>query len=133
MLQVFDQDVKEQAATALWALAGHTRKQRKSISELISYRFVLDLLLSTSDKMQYVGKATGMGRDRRGLGWLQRVLFHNLAVSTWDARKFTIKPSRLSCHHVRSHEVNKAVCQAQYKSVLDDTVTAGHWINRADH
>ncbi|TSW62336.1 Ankyrin and armadillo repeat-containing protein [Bagarius yarrelli] len=60
LLKVFDQDVREQGATALWALAGHTRKQQKFISELIGYRLILDLLLSTSDKMQYVGKAVGM-------------------------------------------------------------------------
>lgn len=63
MPQIFDQEVKEQGATALWALAGHTPKQQKYIAELISYRFVLELLLSMSDKMQYVGKAAGTGPD----------------------------------------------------------------------
>lgn len=65
--QVFSQEVREQGATALWALAGHTPKQQKYIAKLISYRFVLELLLSTSDKMQYVGKAVGTGPDRAQL------------------------------------------------------------------
>lgn len=67
MPQVFDQDVREQGATALWALAGHARMQQKFIAELIGYRFVLDLLLSTSDKMQYVGKVAGTGSERARL------------------------------------------------------------------
>ncbi|XP_053482162.1 ankyrin and armadillo repeat-containing protein isoform X2 [Ictalurus furcatus] len=67
LLKVFDQEVREQGATALWALAGHTRKQQKHVAELIGYRFVLDLLLSTSDKMQYVGcqVVTALSRDCR--------------------------------------------------------------------
>ncbi|KAF5903381.1 ankyrin and armadillo repeat-containing protein, partial [Clarias magur] len=67
LLKVFDQEVREQGATALWALAGHTPKQQKYIAELISYRFVLDLLLSTSDKMQYVGcqASIALSRDCR--------------------------------------------------------------------
>lgn len=112
--QVFDQEVREQGATALWALAGHTQKQQKHIAELISYPFVLDLLLSTSDKMQYVGKAAGTGPDRARL---QCVLFqdpqHILLSASGGTHKFTIKPSQRSCHLVRSHEVNKSACQAQ--------------------
>lgn len=107
MPQVFDQEVREQGATALWALAGHTRKQQKHIAELIGYRFVLDLLLSTSDKMQYVGKAAGTGTGTE-LSSLQRVLFQNPQHC-----KFKIKPSQRSCHLVRSHEGNKTACQAQ--------------------
>ncbi|XP_027023459.2 ankyrin and armadillo repeat-containing protein isoform X1 [Tachysurus fulvidraco] len=67
LLKVFDQEVREQGATALWVLAGHTLKQQKQIAELISYRFILDLLLSTSDKMQYVGcqAVIALSRDCR--------------------------------------------------------------------
>ncbi|XP_076858454.1 ankyrin and armadillo repeat-containing protein isoform X2 [Brachyhypopomus gauderio] len=55
LLKVFQQDVREQAATALWALAGSTLKQKKEMAKLIGYHFILDMLLSSSDKMQYVG------------------------------------------------------------------------------
>lgn len=82
MPQVFDQEVKEQGATALWVLGGHTPKQQKHIAELIGYRFVLDLLLSTSDKMQYVGKAAGTGPDRAGLFTIPKSTAR-LVVSVW--------------------------------------------------
>uniref|UniRef100_A0A4W4HLS7 Ankyrin and armadillo repeat containing n=1 Tax=Electrophorus electricus TaxID=8005 RepID=A0A4W4HLS7_ELEEL len=55
LLKVFQQEVREPGATALWALAGSTLKQQKKMAKLIGYHFILDMLLSTSDKMQYVG------------------------------------------------------------------------------
>lgn len=54
---MFQLDVREQGATSLWALAGQTLKQQKLMAELMGYPVILDLLLSSSDKMQYVGKA----------------------------------------------------------------------------
>uniref|UniRef100_A0A672QUH1 Ankyrin and armadillo repeat containing n=1 Tax=Sinocyclocheilus grahami TaxID=75366 RepID=A0A672QUH1_SINGR len=53
----FQLEVQEQGATALWALAGQTLKQQKLMAEQMGYLLILDLLLSSSDKMQYVGKA----------------------------------------------------------------------------
>uniref|UniRef100_A0A673JB70 Ankyrin and armadillo repeat containing n=1 Tax=Sinocyclocheilus rhinocerous TaxID=307959 RepID=A0A673JB70_9TELE len=53
----FQLEVREQGATALWALAGQTLKQQKLMAEQMGYPVILDLLLSSSDKMQYVGKA----------------------------------------------------------------------------
>uniref|UniRef100_A0A671L1H0 Uncharacterized protein n=1 Tax=Sinocyclocheilus anshuiensis TaxID=1608454 RepID=A0A671L1H0_9TELE len=53
----FQLEVREQGATALWALAGQTLKQQKLMAEQMGYLVILDLLLSSSDKMQYVGKA----------------------------------------------------------------------------
>uniref|UniRef100_A0A5F8GIZ3 Ankyrin and armadillo repeat containing n=1 Tax=Monodelphis domestica TaxID=13616 RepID=A0A5F8GIZ3_MONDO len=47
--------VKEQGATALWALAGQSLKQQKFMAEQIGYNFIIDMLLSPSAKMQYVG------------------------------------------------------------------------------
>uniref|UniRef100_A0A8C0IPX1 Ankyrin and armadillo repeat containing n=1 Tax=Chelonoidis abingdonii TaxID=106734 RepID=A0A8C0IPX1_CHEAB len=53
--QAFHLTVKEQGATTLWALAGQTLKQQKLMAEQIGYNFIIDMLLSPSDKMQYVG------------------------------------------------------------------------------
>ncbi|KAL2081373.1 hypothetical protein ACEWY4_023226 [Coilia grayii] len=55
LLKVFQLDIREQGAVSLWALAGQTRRQQKQMAESIGYHYVLDLLLSSSDKMQYVG------------------------------------------------------------------------------
>ncbi|MBN3308422.1 ANKAR protein, partial [Amia calva] len=55
LLKVFQQEVREQGAVSLWALAGQTLKQQKIMAEHIGYHFILDLLYSSSDKMQYVG------------------------------------------------------------------------------
>lgn len=54
--QAFEIDVKEQGAVALWALAGQTLKQQKYMAEQIGYSFIINMLLSPSAKMQYVGK-----------------------------------------------------------------------------
>lgn len=53
--QAFQIDVKEQAAVALWALAGQTLKQQKYMAEQIGYTLIINMLLSPSAKMQYVG------------------------------------------------------------------------------
>ncbi|MEE6490361.1 hypothetical protein FKM82_015857 [Ascaphus truei] len=55
LLKVFQLEVREQGCTALWALAGQTLKQQKTMAEQIGYNFIIDMLLSPSDKMQYVG------------------------------------------------------------------------------
>ncbi|KAM4697814.1 ankyrin and armadillo repeat-containing protein [Rhinophrynus dorsalis] len=55
LLKVFQLEVREQGSTTLWALAGQTRKQQKTMAEHIGYNFIIDMLLSPSDKMQYVG------------------------------------------------------------------------------
>ncbi len=54
---MFQLDVREQGAMSLWALAGQTLKQQKLMAQQMGYPVILDLLLSSSDKMQYVGKA----------------------------------------------------------------------------
>ncbi|EMP26250.1 Ankyrin and armadillo repeat-containing protein [Chelonia mydas] len=56
-VQAFHLTVKEQGAITLWALAGQTLKQQKLMAEQIGYNFIIDMLLSPSDKMQYVGVA----------------------------------------------------------------------------
>uniref|UniRef100_A0A2K6LKT7 Ankyrin and armadillo repeat containing n=1 Tax=Rhinopithecus bieti TaxID=61621 RepID=A0A2K6LKT7_RHIBE len=53
--KAFQIDVKEQGAIALWALAGQTLKQQKYMAEQIGYSFIINMLLSPSAKMQYVG------------------------------------------------------------------------------
>ncbi|OCT63921.1 ankyrin and armadillo repeat-containing protein [Xenopus laevis] len=55
LLKVFQLEVREQGSTTLWALAGQTRKQQKAMAEHIGYKFMIDMLLSPSDKMQYIG------------------------------------------------------------------------------
>ncbi|XP_069589954.1 ankyrin and armadillo repeat-containing protein [Ranitomeya imitator] len=55
LLKVFQLDVREQGSTTLWVLAGQTWKQQKAMSENIGINFILDMLVSPSDKMQYVG------------------------------------------------------------------------------
>ncbi|CAO2616248.1 Ankyrin and armadillo repeat-containing protein [Lemmus lemmus] len=55
LLKAFQLDVKEQGAIALWALAGQTLKQQKYMAEQIGYNFIINMLLSPSAKMQYVG------------------------------------------------------------------------------
>ncbi|XP_060158136.1 ankyrin and armadillo repeat-containing protein [Globicephala melas] len=55
LLKAFQIDVKEQGAVTLWALAGQTLKQRKYMAEQIGYNFIINMLLSPSAKMQYVG------------------------------------------------------------------------------
>ncbi|XP_043927926.1 ankyrin and armadillo repeat-containing protein-like [Protopterus annectens] len=55
LLKIFQLDVKEQGAVTLWTLAGATIKQQKLMAEQIGYYFIFDMLLSSSDKMQYVG------------------------------------------------------------------------------
>nr|XP_036870982.1 ankyrin and armadillo repeat-containing protein [Manis javanica] len=55
LLKAFQIDVKEQAAVALWALAGQTLKQQKYMAEQIGYTLIINMLLSPSAKMQYVG------------------------------------------------------------------------------
>lgn len=56
MTQVFQVEAREQGAVSLWALAGHTLKQQRLMAEHIGYHFILELILSSSDRMQYVGR-----------------------------------------------------------------------------
>ncbi|XP_058888158.1 ankyrin and armadillo repeat-containing protein [Acipenser ruthenus] len=55
LLKVFQLEVREQGAVALWALAGQTLKQQKMMADEIGHNFIIDFVLSSSDKMQYVG------------------------------------------------------------------------------
>lgn len=55
--------MKEQGAVALWALAGQTLKQQKYMAEQIGYNFIINMLLSPSAKMQYVGKLFSMHKS----------------------------------------------------------------------
>ena len=54
-MQLFDLDVKEQGACALWALAGHTKTQQKYMGERICIQYLIEMLLSGSEKLQTVG------------------------------------------------------------------------------
>ncbi|XP_078260750.1 ankyrin and armadillo repeat-containing protein [Rhinoraja longicauda] len=54
LLKVFEVEIREQAATAIWALAGQTLTQRKHMAMDIGYNLIIDLILSSSDKMHYV-------------------------------------------------------------------------------
>uniref|UniRef100_K7G8L3 Ankyrin and armadillo repeat containing n=1 Tax=Pelodiscus sinensis TaxID=13735 RepID=K7G8L3_PELSI len=87
LFKAFHLTVKEQGATTLWALAGQTLKQQKLMAEQIGYNFIIDMLLSPSDKMQYVegGEAViALSKDSRlhqnqicegnGIGPLVRLL-----------------------------------------------------------
>lgn len=47
--------IREQAAITLWALAGDQKPQRKAIAEQIGISQIISLLLSKSEKLQYVG------------------------------------------------------------------------------
>lgn len=84
-VKVFQVDVREQAAASLWALAGQTLKQQKLMAEQMGIPLILDLLLSSSDKMQYVGTASYIfavikhapGRDRPVLFPHQAHLSHS--------------------------------------------------------
>ena len=48
--------VKEQGACSLWSLAGSGKMQQKYIAERISISHLMDMLLTSSDKLQYVGE-----------------------------------------------------------------------------
>lgn len=47
--------VREQAAITLWTLAGTHKPQRKSIAEKIGISQIISMLMSKSEKLQYVG------------------------------------------------------------------------------
>ena len=53
---MFSMEVKEQAALALWSLAGQTKTQQRFIAETITIPMLIEILLRDSDKLQYVGK-----------------------------------------------------------------------------
>ena len=52
-------------ATALWALAGNTVRHQKRIAELIGINILVDMMMTKSEKLQYVaGMAlTALGRE----------------------------------------------------------------------
>ena len=52
---MFSLDVKEQAALALWSLAGQTKSHQQDISESIGIPMLIEILLRDSDKLQFVG------------------------------------------------------------------------------
>lgn len=47
--------VREQAAYTLWTLAGSQKPQRKLIAEKIGISQIISMLMSKSEKLQYVG------------------------------------------------------------------------------
>ena len=47
--------VREQAAITLWTLAGDNKPQRKLIAEKIGISQIISMLMSKSEKLQYVG------------------------------------------------------------------------------
>ena len=47
--------VREQAAITLWTLAGSQKPQRKLIAEKIGISQIISMLMSKSEKLQYVG------------------------------------------------------------------------------
>ena len=47
--------VREQAAITLWTLAGSHKPQRKSIAEKIGISQIISMLMSKSEKLQFVG------------------------------------------------------------------------------
>jgi len=53
---MFSVEVKEQAALALWSLAGQTKSQQQEIAESIGIPMLIEILLRDSDKLQFVGK-----------------------------------------------------------------------------
>jgi len=55
---MFSVDVKEQAALALWSLAGQAKSQQQEIAELIGIPMLIEILLRDSDKLQFVGMST---------------------------------------------------------------------------
>ncbi|XP_073710736.1 ankyrin and armadillo repeat-containing protein [Misgurnus anguillicaudatus] len=67
LLKVFQMDVREQAAASLWALAGQTLKQQKLMAEQMGNPLILEFLLSSSNKLQYIGcqVAIALSRDSR--------------------------------------------------------------------
>ena len=48
-------ELKEQAALALWSLAGQTKRQQHEIAESIGIPMLIEILLRDSDKLQFVG------------------------------------------------------------------------------
>ncbi|KAJ8012881.1 hypothetical protein DPEC_G00047480 [Dallia pectoralis] len=67
LLKVFQVEAREQGAASLWALAGQTLKQQRLMAKHIGYQFILELILSSSDRMQYVGcqALIALSRDSR--------------------------------------------------------------------
>ena len=53
---MFSMEVKEQAACALWSLAGQMNTQQKYIANRIGIPQLIEILLRDSEKLQYVGK-----------------------------------------------------------------------------
>lgn len=47
--------VREQAAVTLWTLAGTQKPQRKAIAEKVGISQIISMLMSKSEKLQYVG------------------------------------------------------------------------------
>ena len=60
MVQVWSIEVKEQGACALWALAGQTKTQQKDIAERVGISQLIEILLLSSEKLQYVGEYIGI-------------------------------------------------------------------------
>lgn len=47
-------EIREQAALSLWALGGQIKSQQRAAAEVIGIPQIITMLLSTSEKLQYV-------------------------------------------------------------------------------
>ena len=76
--------MKEQGACALWALAGTSKAQQRIIAEKIGIPALIEMLLLSSEKLQYVGKNlnTTFIRDENF------PLFSRFLLFTWSIWSF---------------------------------------------
>ncbi|XP_032818580.2 ankyrin and armadillo repeat-containing protein [Petromyzon marinus] len=67
LLKVFQLEVREHGALALWALAGGTQHQQAAVVLQVGLRLIIDMLLASSDKLQFVGchAMAAMAREGR--------------------------------------------------------------------
>lgn len=54
LLKMWKIEVKEQGASALWALAGVTRHQQQRIASMIGINILVDMLMMKSETLQYI-------------------------------------------------------------------------------
>ena len=72
---MFSLEVKEQAALALWSLAGQTEAQKRYIANLIGLPMLVEILLRDSEKLQYVGMYRCIDVDTCSLTYSRGFLF----------------------------------------------------------
>ena len=54
--QIWDDTVKERGACALWSLAGDHPQQQRAIANRIGTKQIIEMLISKSDILQFIGK-----------------------------------------------------------------------------